>query len=433
MISRAENDTLTHVGPGTPCGELMRRYWHPVTGSSHLSRKKVVPVRLLGEDLVLYRDLRGQIGLIERRCAHRRVDLSTGYPVENGLRCAYHGWTYNGQGRCIAQPGEPAGSKLKDEVKLKSYPAQELGGMVFAYLGPEPAPLMPRWDYLVDDRLLRQVGFVVAPCNWLQCMENSYDATHAEWLHGHFFKHALDQQGDPADPRYEINVAPMLRHHEEVEYERVSYGLLRRVVLEGDKKDADTYNVGHAKMFPNITTINAGGTCISTYQVPIDDEHTLYIGHRAYRFPDWVSVPEQDEVPWFEIPTHDANGDWIRDDIVAQDIMVMTAQGPIVDRSQELLGTTDLGLVKFRRLLKEQIELVGSGKDPINIYRDPAANQRLALPHSRNFYDRGVFGEASSYRRGSATGALGMQNSPINDLVEDLFEQAARGAPAFAK
>jgi len=103
-----------------------------------------------------------------------------------------------------------------------------------------------------------------------------------------------------------------------------------------------------------------------------------------------------------------------------------------VDRSLELLGTTDMGIVKFRRLLKEQIELVRSGKDPINTYRDRAANQRLVLPHSRNFYDRGVFGKTSSYRRGSATGALGMQNSPINELIEDLFEQAARGAPELA-
>ena len=141
MVSAAENEILTRVGPSTPCGELMRRYWHPITGSSHLRRKKVVPIRLLGEDLVLYRDLRGQIGLIDHVCAHRRVDLSTGYPMENGLRCAYHGWTYNAEGRCIAQPGEPANSRLKDQVKLKSYPVQELGGLVFAYLGPEPAPL----------------------------------------------------------------------------------------------------------------------------------------------------------------------------------------------------------------------------------------------------------------------------------------------------
>jgi 5,5'-dehydrodivanillate O-demethylase len=433
MLSADVNEMLTRVGPDTPGGDLMRRYWHPITGASYLNKKKVVPIRFLGEDLVLYQDLRGEIGLIDRICAHRRVDLTTGYPVECGLRCPYHGWTYDAKGHCVEQPGEPEKSSLKDEVKLKSYLVQELGGLIFAYLGPEPAPLLPRWDYLVDDRMIRQIGFVIAPFNWLQGIENSYDATHAEWLHGHFFKHALDEQGDPADPRYQLNVEPMMRHHEKVEYEPASYGLLRRVVLEGDQKDADTYSVGHAKLFPNITTINAGGTCTSTYQVPVDDTHTLYIGHRAYRFPEWVPVPKQDEVPWFEIPTHDDNGDWIRDDIVAQDIMVMTAQGPILDRSLEMLGTTDTGVVKFRRLLKEQIELVQRGGEPINTYHDPSKNRRIELPHSRNFYDRGVFGKAGSYRRGSATGALGMQNSPINDLIEDLFEEAARGEAALAK
>jgi 5,5'-dehydrodivanillate O-demethylase len=426
MLSVAENEMLTRVGPGTPCGELMRRYWQPITGSAHLKKKKVVPIRILGEDLVLYQDLRGSIGLIDHVCAHRRVNLTTGYPVEEGLRCPYHGWTYNGKGHCVAQPAEPANSKLMSEVKLKAYPVQELGGLVFAYLGPQPAPLLPRWDYLVDDHMIRQIGFVVAPYNWLQGMENSYDAAHAEWLHGHFFKYALDEQADPVDPRYEINVKPMMRHHETIEYERVSYGFLRRVTLEGDRKDADTYSVGHAKLFPNITTINAGGTCTSTYQVPIDDSHTLYIGHRAYRFPEGVRVPKQAEVPWFEIPTKDANGDWIRDDIVAQDIMVMTAQGPVADRSREMLGTSDVGIVKFRRFLKEQIELVRAGGEPINVYRDENANGRLVLPHSKDFYERGVFGKAATYRRGSATGALGMQNSPINDLIEDLFEEAAR-------
>lgn len=433
MLSPAENEMLTQVGPGTPGGALQRRYWQPITGSAYLKKKKVVPIRILGEDLVLYRDLQGQIGLIDRVCAHRRVDLTHGYPVDQGLRCPYHGWTYSNTGHCIAQPGEPPGSRLRDEAKLKSYPVQELGGLVFAYLGPEPAPLLPRWDYLVDDRMIRQIGFVIAPYNWLQGIENSYDATHAEWLHGHFFKYALDEQGDPNDPKYEINALPMMRHHEAFDYEHASYGFIRRVVLEGDRQDADTYAVGHAKIFPNITTINAGGTCISTYQVPVDDQHTLYLAHRAYRFPEWVETPRQDEVPWFEIPTHDRNGEWIRDDIVTQDIMVMTAQGPILDRSRELLGSTDLGLVKFRRLLKQQIELVGAGGEPLNVYRDPEKNERLALPHSADFYDRGVYGSGSSYRRGSATGALGMQNSPINDMIEDLFEQAVRLAPAPAK
>ena len=142
-------------------------------------------------------------------------------------------------------------------------------------------------------------------------------------------------------------------------------------------------------------------------------------------------MPKQDEIPWFEIPIKDEKGNWIDDDIVGQDLMVMIGQGPILDRSKEILGTTDVGVVQFRRFLREQIMKVRDGGEPINVHRDAARNQRLELPHSKNFYDRGVFGEqkAFSYRRGSATGALGMQNSPINDLIEDLYEQAERETP----
>jgi 5,5'-dehydrodivanillate O-demethylase oxygenase subunit len=426
-----ENTLLTQVGPGTPGGELLRRYWHPIMGTSALKAKQAMSVRLMGEDLVLFRDARGKLGLLEPQCAHRRVDLSTGYVDDRGLKCAYHGWTYDTTGQCVEQPGEPAGSRLKERVKIKSYVAEELGGLIFAYMGPQPAPLLPRWDFLVDEGMLRQVGHVIAPFNWLQGIENSYDAVHAELLHGQFFKHALDKRGDPTDPKYEINVAPMTRRHEEIRYDPTDYGFIRRVVLEGDGKNADMFNVGHGKVFPNITTVNGGGTCTSTFQVPVDDTHTLYLGHRAYRFPEWVTPPKQEEVPWFPIPIKDENGNWIDDDIVGQDLMVMIAQGPIHDRSKEILGTTDVGVVQYRRFLKQQIEKVQKGEEPIGVYRDPAKNQRLELPHSKNFYDRGVFGErkAFSYRRGSATGALGMQNSPINDLVEDLYEKAAREAP----
>ena len=426
-----ENQLLTQVGPGTPGGELLRRYWHPIMGSSAVKRKKAVLVRLMGEDLVLFRDAGGKLGLLEPQCAHRRVDLSTGYVDDKGLKCAYHGWTYDTTGQCVEQPGEPAGSKLKDRVKIRSYLAEELGGLIFAYMGPLPAPLLPRWDFLVDEGLLRQAGYVIAPFNWLQGIENSYDAVHAELLHGQFFKYALDQRGDPSDPKYEINVAPMVRKHQEIRYDPTDYGFVRRVLLEGDSKSADMFNVGHGKVFPNLTTVNGGGTCTSTFQVPVDDTHTLYLGHRAYRFPEWVTTPRQDDVPWFPIPIKDEKGNWIDDDIVGQDLMVMMAQGPILDRSKEVLGTSDVGVVQFRRFLKEQILKVLDGGEPINLHRDPAKNQRLELPHSKNFYDRGVFGaqKAFSYRRGSATGAVGMQNSPINDLVEDLYEQAAREAP----
>ena len=153
MLTREENERLTRVGPGTPMGELMRRYWQPIAAAGQLLERPVRPVRLLGEDLVLFRDPSGRLGLVGDRCAHRKVRLEYGYPVEGGLRCPYHGWTYDGAGRCVAQPSEPAGSTFKDRVRITAYPVQELAGVVFAYLGPRPAPLLPRWDRLVWDNV----------------------------------------------------------------------------------------------------------------------------------------------------------------------------------------------------------------------------------------------------------------------------------------
>ena len=150
MITKEQNDRLTQVGPGTPMGELMRRYWHPIAGSIQLNGDNPTKeVRLLGEDLVLFRSAAGKLGLIEPSCAHRKANLSYGIPEPEGIRCAYHGWLYDVNGQCVDQPSEPEGSRFKEKVKLKAYPVQELGGLVFAYMGPEPIPLLPRWDSLV--------------------------------------------------------------------------------------------------------------------------------------------------------------------------------------------------------------------------------------------------------------------------------------------
>ena len=182
MVSKEQNERLTHVGPGTPMGELLRRYWHPIAVTTELEEEPTKEIRLLGEDLVLYKDLRGRYGLIDRYCAHRRVDLSYGMPEENGLRCMYHGWMYDATGQCIEQPFEetvhPDGS-FKQKVKLQAYPVQELGGLIFAYLGPQPAPLLPRWELLtMKGAVLRETFIADLPCNWLQCMENSVDPVH---------------------------------------------------------------------------------------------------------------------------------------------------------------------------------------------------------------------------------------------------------------
>ena len=144
MLSIEENERLTRVGPGTPMGDLMRRYWHPVAASIELKENPTRAVRLLGEDLVLYKDRSGILRLIQESCPHRRVNMLYGIPEQHGLRCPYHGWLFDETGSCLEMPAEAPDSTFKDRVQALSYPVEELGGLIFAYLGPQPVPLLPR-------------------------------------------------------------------------------------------------------------------------------------------------------------------------------------------------------------------------------------------------------------------------------------------------
>ena len=180
MLDAKMNDTLVQVGPGTPMGELMRRYWHPIAAAGELNEKPTKAVRILGEDLVLYKDRSGTLGLIGRLCPHRRVDLSYGIPEEHGLRCMYHGWMMDETGQCIEQPFEetvhPDG-RFKEKVKIAGYPVQELAGVVWAYMGPSPVPLLPRWELLARENAVRETTFRELDCNWLQCHSGSVHAS----------------------------------------------------------------------------------------------------------------------------------------------------------------------------------------------------------------------------------------------------------------
>jgi len=195
MLTTEENATFTQVGPETVMGRLLRWYWHPIAAVSQLDENPVQPVKILGDSLVLYRDRSGKLGLVSDTCAHRRVNLVFGIPEEDGLRCPYHGWLYDGTGQCLAMPAEPADSTFPSRVKIVAYPVQELGGLVFAYLGPEPAPLLPNWDIMVAKGVLRDIGLQVVPCNWLQMQENDLDPAHLQWLHGYFSNYALERLG----------------------------------------------------------------------------------------------------------------------------------------------------------------------------------------------------------------------------------------------
>ena len=201
MLTQEANDRLTRVGPGTPMGNLLRRYWHPVATEFELDQEPVLAVKLLGENLALYRTEVGALGLLAQRCPHRGASLAYGIPEDDGLRCPYHGWKFDSGGHCLEQPAEPVDSTFKDRIRIPAYPVQPMGGLIWAYLGPEPVPLLPRYDLFVRDDVNREIGVSRLPCNWLQIMENSLDPVHLEHLHAVYMNYVLKRQGKPPGAR----------------------------------------------------------------------------------------------------------------------------------------------------------------------------------------------------------------------------------------
>lgn len=373
MLTREQNDRLTRVGPGTPCGELMRRYWHPVAASSQLAEPGTKPVRILGENLVLYRDRKGGLGLVEPHCPHRKASLLYGMPEQAGLRCTYHGWLFDAGGQCIEQPYESyvnPDSRYRDEIKIRAYPVEELGGLIFAYLGPEPRPLLPRWEPFVLDGVYREIGMAVIPCNWLQTVENAGDTSHVVTAHWQFSHYVLEK----------IGRSDLERH------DRTSGAA--GYSIKGDEP-VGPYGVG-AVLFPYT---DAQGDMTYQLRVPVDDTHTLHIWYMAYTAEAQaelgVELPGQNDqraIPVFDVPVpafaHGDESDWaMLDSNCAQDMVMWCTQGPIMDRTDEHLGVGDKHLVQYRKLLDQQIAIVESGGEPINTFRSPDENVCLVPPH----------------------------------------------------
>jgi 5,5'-dehydrodivanillate O-demethylase len=393
VLSKEDNETLTRVGPSTPGGELMRRYWHPIAPAVDLDTNPVQRVRILAEDLTLYRDRQGRLGLIGKRCAHRAVDLEFGIPEDEGLRCPYHGWMYDGSGQCIEQPLEPPDSTFKDRIHIPGYPVEEMGGLIWAYLGPRPAPLLPRWDLFVRQDGFRQVVGHRLPCNWLQVMENRGDRGHGVYTHGRQFQYALERDGRLTDdPAARYNAA-MKQHNERTG--RGAYMKLQPIFneygftkahMDSDQSEEESkfWNVGsHCVMFPYILGDDGPREAIRhSYQigVPVDDTHTWHLQYFCYVFPEGIEAPEQNSVPYAEVPLTNGRGEHILDYVLGQDMVTWYAQGEITDRSEEHLGTSDTIVIAYRKLLRDQIELVRQGGEPMNVFRDAAANRHLTPP-----------------------------------------------------
>jgi 5,5'-dehydrodivanillate O-demethylase oxygenase subunit len=376
MLKAEENEKLCRVGPGTPMGELMRWYWHPIAPSAELLENPVKKIRILGEDLVLYRDRSGGLGLIGDKCAHRSAGMIYGIPEEHGLRCAYHGWLFSETGQCMETPLEPEDSTFKDRVQMTSYPVEELGGLIFCYLGKQPAPLLPRWDVYVWPNAIRQIGITRLDCNWLQCQENALDLTHDTYLHGHFFAYQLERMGlleeRAADRNTHRAFVSMKRRLSYLEHKRTPFGVQKYSRRAGDPEERITR--GPYVTFPNHTSPGHGGMRTDwQVRVPIDDTHTYHINYQVYIAPPGVEVPKQEIIPYYNVPLYDESGNRILDFVLGQDFAAWDSQGSMTDRSREKLGQTDAGIILYRRMLKEQMDLVDDGGVPMNVFWDSDA------------------------------------------------------------
>ncbi len=364
MLNTHQNHRLTRICGKSPMGGLLRRYWHPIAAIAEFEEQSVRRIRLFGEDLVLYRDLSGHYGLLSEACPHRGASLAYGWVEERGLRCSYHGWCFDRQGACLEQPFEdtcrPQG-RFREKVRTRSYPVQAKAGLLWAYLGPEPAPCLWDWEAFTQ-RGFVSISFAVLPCNWLQCQENSADPVHFEWLHQNW---SLQQEGKGYGPK-----------HLRLGFDPFEYGIIYRRVLSTTDEDHDLWKVGRVCLWPNGLFVGES----FNWNVPIDDETTLRVAWWLHPLPGEQPFVQARIPYWYAPITESDSGDWKCQGGSHQDFVAMLSQGRIADRTSEHLGESDRGVILLRQMLEEDLLALGQGKDPRGLLREESRNVRLPLP-----------------------------------------------------
>jgi len=383
MLSPEENDYLTQTGPGTPMGAFMRRFWMPFMLSEEIAEPDCDPVRvrLLGEDLLAFRDSNGRAALVDQFCPHRRVSLFFGRNEECGIRCVYHGWKFDADGNCVDMPSEPADSNFKDKVKLKSYPVREKAGVVWAYMGPADAMGgLPELEWMEVPDECRYMSRWYQECNYAQAVEGEIDSAHVSFLHRKIDNDAKNKaaltgsyfSGDTA-PKWKV-----------VE---TDFGMTlgaRRVV-----EDGQYYWRMNQWLYPFYTMIAPvpGESRTVRMWVPADDG-TCNIICVTYNNERPVTDTELHSwrnglsshaarIPGTLTPAANAANDYNIDrqvqrnetftgivGIRAQDAAMTESPGPIVDRSLEHLGTSDTAIIKMRRLLMDGARALEEGRPP---------------------------------------------------------------------
>jgi 5,5'-dehydrodivanillate O-demethylase len=340
---------------------MLRRYWWPI-GFAEEVKQAPVPVKLLGEDLILFRTRDGGFGLLERYCAHRRASLEFGRVEERGIRCCYHGWLYGPDGRCLEQPQEPPGSTLKDGVKLSSYRARATGGVIFGYLGPDPAPVLPPYDNLVRTDCHRVLSGRESHVNWLQRAENILDYHHIPVLHASVYPELAMQRP-------------------EVTWDQTWYGCRQVATYASGATDVQ-HLVFPTAIRAHVTRVGRRPVQLLMFYVPLDDVETVLFQVWAY---DDEPPPYTVKTAGIHKTTHGdyerVDDDWFGLGDRSQDDAAQDNQGPgrIYDRTKEHLGATDRGIVLYRRMLRESIDAVRQGRDPVGVIRDEKAHGVIAF------------------------------------------------------
>jgi nitrite reductase/ring-hydroxylating ferredoxin subunit len=359
-VAGAPDPELYQTGPGTPAGELLRRYWHPVarsTDATELPR----PVRLLGEDLVLYRDGSGTAGLLTPRCCHRGTSLLYGRVEEHGIRCCYHGWLFESDGTCTDQPCEPDRGRNRTSYRQPWYPVFEYHGLVFTYMGPpERQPAFPRYDIFEgvgDDEeivVIDQFAFggpTVAPCNWFQTHENAMDPYHVFILHNAI-----------SGPQFN----PDLQIWPTIDWQGHDWGVT--ATQDRELPDGTTLHrvtevrVPTIRVIPTPTLSVLGKTNNLSWAQPIDDTHTRV----------FALVRKKRDEPAQGLPVYGGDRSWFElSDEEHQrypgDYEAQVGQGAITLHSDERLASTDRGVSMVRRLFKQQAQTVADGGDPAGV------------------------------------------------------------------
>ena len=448
MLTAEANERITQVGHGTPMGELMRRYWIPIRPLAQLIDEDVMAVRILGEDLVLFRTRNGDLGLVGEFCPHRMTKLKYGYPDDSGIRCCYHGWMYDTEGQCIDTPMEAPESTFKDRISIKAYPLKEMGGLVWAYMGPKPIPLLPPWDLFVMPNSIRQIGISELPCNWLQCHENTGDPTHSAYLHGHYFKYILEKNSKLSDRAADSQMHTLYGRMklengiESLWVNPTAHGMEKGINYSKALGAERDYRSRHSTViFPFYTQTGGPGQVRQEFQirVPIDDTNTYHISYGCYIAPDGVEAPQQEIIPWYEVPLFDERGKPLLDFVLAQDAHAWISQGPVMDRTKEHLGRIDVPIIFMRQQFEEQMRLVEDGGEPINVFRDGDSMPDLIHGGKWDLDDSSVTGirSALSFFRSAYHKGYGIDDAdrygPMMPQIIEMMRQTEELAGARPK